>query len=188
VRGLTAPVSRKMGRLRAQDREQRIEQGQVDHLPVAAVVLDLAQRDHCGRGPIEAGHAIGEIHRGQHRLAIREAIERRKAGQPFDQRSEAGTLTVGPVLTPAGNAHDDQLGIELVAIDRVPAPFSPECRGGSFRSTGWRWRRASAAARRFPACASRHTGSFCCARRFSSGSRCRLCARRAAYRLRWAQP
>ena len=98
--------------LRPHDREQRIEQRQVDHLALAAAHLDIAQADHHRRRPGQSGDAVGEIHRRQDRLAVGKAVDGSEARHAFDQRAEAGPLRIGAGLAPTGNAHDDQLRVD----------------------------------------------------------------------------
>ena len=107
-----------VGGLRAQHREQGIEQRQVHHLALAAVHLDLAQRHHHRAVAVECRNGVGEIHRRQHRLAIAEAVHRGKAAIALDQGAEARLVAIAAVLAPARDAHDDQLGIDLVQLGR----------------------------------------------------------------------
>ena len=122
-----------VGGLRAQHREQRIEQRQVHHLALAAVHLDLAQRHHHRAVAVERGHGVGEIHRRQHRLAVAEAVHRGEAAIAFDQGAEARLVAIAAVLAPARDAHDDQLGIDLVQLGRRQPHVLEHARAGSSR-------------------------------------------------------
>jgi hypothetical protein len=103
-----------VGRLRPEHGEHGVEQRQIDHLAAPAVLLDFAQGDHRGGRAVEPGHGIREVHRRQHRLAVGETVERSESRHAFNQRAEAGAPLVRPVLAPAGNAHHDELRIQLV--------------------------------------------------------------------------
>ena len=117
-----------VGGLRPQHREQRIEQRQVEHLALAAVHLDLAQRHQRGTVAIEGGHAVGEIHRRQYRLAVLEAVHRREARIALDQRAEARLVAIAPLLAPAGNAQNHQLRVDRVQLGRRQAHFFHDAR------------------------------------------------------------
>ena len=161
-----------------------IEQRKVDDLAGAAVVLDLAQRDQRRGRAEEAGDAVGQVHRRQHRLAVLEAVDGGKARHALDQRAEAGAPVVGAVLAPARDAHDDQtrisrqqdVGTHPHAFERARAEALDEEVGAG----GKLEQRARVRA----ACADRGTGSSCCGRRPSSASTRPRSARRAACRLR----
>ena len=99
------PVDRRFGR---DERKQRVEQGQIDDLPSAALRLDLAQRHHHRKGAVEPGDHVGERRRRQGRLAVGKAGARGVAGHALDQGAEAGPVAVGAVLTPAGNPQDNE--------------------------------------------------------------------------------
>ena len=127
---LREPVDRGF---RAEHREDRIEQRQVDHLARAAALLDLAQRDQHGVRAVKSRHHVGERERRQHRRAVGEAVLRRKARHALDQAAEAGLVAIGPVLPPARHAHDDQLADWRRAARPGRCPFPPACRGGNSR-------------------------------------------------------
>jgi hypothetical protein len=99
------PVDRCFGR---NEREQRVEQRQVDDLAIAALCFDLAQRDHHRKGAIEPGDHVGERGRRQGRFAVGKTGARRVAGHALDQGPEAGPVAVGTILTPAGNPQDNE--------------------------------------------------------------------------------
>ncbi len=84
-----------------EDREDRIEQRQVDHLTRAAALLDLAQRDQHGARAVEARDHVGERERRQHRRAVGEAVLRRESRHALHQAAEARLVAIGPVLPPA---------------------------------------------------------------------------------------
>ena len=89
--------------------------------PVAALDLDPAQRHHHREGAVEPGDHVGERGRRQHRLAVGKAGARRIARHALDQGAEAGPVAVGPVLAPAGDAHDHQARVALVQLGRREA-------------------------------------------------------------------
>jgi len=104
-------------------RELRIEQRQIDHLPLPAVHFDFPQRDHHRTGAVETRVGIRHVHRRQHRLAIGEAVQRREARHAFDQRAETGPAVVRTVLPPARDAHDHEPGIAFEQGLRREAHF-----------------------------------------------------------------
>ncbi len=107
-----------VGGLRPQHREQWIEQRQVEHLARAAVDLDLAQRHQHRAIAVQRRHAVGEIHRRQHRLAVGKAVHRGETGVTLDQRAEARLVAIAPVLAPAGNAQNHQLRVDRAQLGR----------------------------------------------------------------------
>jgi len=84
--GAGQPVDRGLG---PEHGENGFEQRQVDDLAARAAVA-RAQRRHHRECAVEAGDHVGERHRGQHRLAVREAGAGRKAAHGFDQGAETG--------------------------------------------------------------------------------------------------
>jgi len=105
-----------VGGLRTQHREQRIEQRQVQHLAVAAVHLDLAQRHHHGAVAVECGHAVGQVHGWQDGFAVGETVHRGEAAIAFDQRAEARLVAIASVLAPPRDAHDHQPGVDRMQL------------------------------------------------------------------------
>ena len=104
------------GGLGTEDREDRLQQADVDHLTAAAVDLDVAHRDDGGHGAGEPGDHVGHGQGRQDRLAIVEAVARGEARHGLDQRAEARPLGVGSRLPEPRDPHDDQLGIALVQL------------------------------------------------------------------------
>ena len=80
------PIDRRLG---GDEREQRVEQRQIDDLPLAALDLDPAQRDHHREGAVEPGDHVGERGRRQYRLAVGKTGARGIARHALDQRAEA---------------------------------------------------------------------------------------------------
>ena len=111
------------GRIGADHRVDRLQQRQVDDLALAALDLDLAQRDHGGVGAVEAGHHVGERGRRQHRGAVGKAGLGGVARHALHQRAEAGLLGVGPRLPPAGDAHDHEARVRGVQHVAGPRPI-----------------------------------------------------------------
>ena len=105
------PVDRRLG---GDEREQRVEQWQIDNLAFTAFGLDLAQCHQHRHRAIEAGDHVGECGRRQCRLAVGKAGARGIARHALDQGAKAGTVAVGPVLPPPRDPDDDQAGIVLV--------------------------------------------------------------------------
>jgi len=101
------------GRFRAQHREDRLEQREVDHLPGTAAQLHLAQRRHHRERTLDAGDHVGQRERRQHRLAVGEAVAVGEAGHRLDQGAEAGAVAVRAGLAEAGDAHHDERGVGL---------------------------------------------------------------------------
>jgi hypothetical protein len=63
---------------RAEDRVDRIEERQVDHLP-GSTMFDCADRRDHGEGAIQAGDHVGQRERWQNGRAVRISIHRGKA-------------------------------------------------------------------------------------------------------------
>ena len=113
LRAAGEPVVGGLGPERVED---RVEQRQVDHLAPAAVHLHLPERRHGREGASEAGDRVGEIHRRQDGLAIREAVHVGEAREPLDQRAETGTTPVGSCLAPTRNPHDHEPRLDRVQL------------------------------------------------------------------------
>ena len=110
-------------RIGADHRMDRLQQRQIDDLALAALDLDLAQRDHGGIGAVEPGHHVGERRRRQHRRAVGKAGLGRVARHALHQRAEARLLGVGPRLPPARDAHDRRGAGCAHAARRAPRPI-----------------------------------------------------------------
>ena len=150
--------------------EQRIEQRQVDHLPAAAVHLDLAQRDHRrrprrrARRPRRRGTSAAAPARGR-----RSRSSRRSPTCPRSacrSRAGGGRARPGPsrrcARPPASDCAASSASGARPIFSSVPGRKLST-------KTARRGHAASAAARAPRACAGRGTGSSCCARRASSG-------------------
>src|SRR5262250_79471 len=99
--------------LGTEDREDRLEEAQVDDLAAAAVDLDVAHGDHRGHGARQSRDHVGHGQRREDRLTVLEAVARGEARHGLDQGAEPGALRVWPGLPEAGDADEDELGIAL---------------------------------------------------------------------------
>ena len=161
------PVDRRLG---GDEREQRVEQRQVDDLAGAALGLDLAQRDHHRKGAIEPGDHVGERGRRQGRLAVGKTGARGIARHALDQGAEAGPVAVGPVLAPAGNPQDDRGAGCARCSTSGPSPIASSVPGRKFSiSTCARRDRGRGTARARAPRAGSSPRSSCCANRPSNG-------------------
>ena len=71
----------------------------------------MAQRDHGGGGTIKPGIGIAHEHGRQHGFAVFKTIDGGEAGIAFDQGAEAWLVAIGTILSPAGDARDDEAWI-----------------------------------------------------------------------------
>ena len=113
-------VDRRLGR---DEREDRVEQRQIDDLARAALDLDPAQRHHDREGAVQPGDHVGQRGRRQYRLAVGKAGARGIARHALDQRAEAGPVAIGPALPPARDAHDHETRIAGVQHVRAEPHF-----------------------------------------------------------------
>ena len=107
--------------LRAEQREDRLDQRRVDHLAAAGGGARL-QRGHDREGGGERGDAVGEAERRQRGRAVRLAGDRGEAAHRLGERAEAGPRAVRPELAEAGDARDDEAGVERVQHLGADAP------------------------------------------------------------------
>jgi hypothetical protein len=75
--------------LRAEDREQRLEQRQVDHLPAAVPNVAGAQGGQYGEGAVGARDHIRKRQGRQHGLPVSEAVHGREARHGLHQGAES---------------------------------------------------------------------------------------------------
>ena len=94
---------------RAHHLKDALKQADVDHLANAAV-----QRDHRCECANESGHFVGECDGGQHWLAAGHAADRRQPAHHFGDAGEPWPVAIRPGLTKAGDARDDQRGVDRV--------------------------------------------------------------------------
>ena len=107
----------------AQDRQQRLDQRDVDHLAAAAVALPVVEREHHRDRPRQAGDAVGQPERRQRRRAVRLAGLVREAGHRLGERPERPPGGVGPGLAEPGHAQHHQRRVDLVQAVRAQAPL-----------------------------------------------------------------
>ncbi len=112
----------------AQDRQQRLDQRDVDHLAVAAVTRTVVEREQHGDRPGQAGHAVGQPERRQRRRAVGLAGLVREAGHRLGERPECPPGGVRPELAEAGHAQDHQRRVDLVQAVRAEAPLLQHAR------------------------------------------------------------
>ena len=80
-------------RLRSEDPEQRLDDGQVDHLS-AALAIPPPQREHCRERTGEGGNAVTQGEGGQRRRAVGEAVHEGIARHGFGERAESRPVRV----------------------------------------------------------------------------------------------
>ena len=120
--------------LHAEQRDDRLDDGEVDDLTEAAAAgaVALVERGHHGLRRGQRGDAVGEAERGQGRRSVGPARDRGEPAHRLGERAEAGARAVGPELAEPGDARHDQPRVGLVQpLGR--RPIARGCRAGSSR-------------------------------------------------------
>jgi hypothetical protein len=92
----------------------RLEQTEVDDLPLPTAGIAPVERDHRREGAHQAGDAVGEPEGRQRWRAVRRSRDVREAAERLGERAEARFLALRAGLAEAGDAHDHEAGIDLV--------------------------------------------------------------------------
>src|ERR1700730_2639989 len=104
-----------------QQREQRVDQCQIDHHPFAALAA-LAQPPTRAEPPRHSGHAVGKTERWKGGRPVRLSCEVGETGHRLRQSSESATAGVGAELAEAGHAQHDQPWVDPVQLLRTQVP------------------------------------------------------------------
>jgi hypothetical protein len=80
----------------------------------ATAGIAVVERHHHGADAGHAGDRVGQPEGGQRRRPVGLAGQVGEAAHRLHQRAERGAIAVGAVLAEAGDAHDDQAGVDLV--------------------------------------------------------------------------
>jgi hypothetical protein len=91
----------------AQDRNDRLEERDIDLLACAAVDFGLPERRQRRARGVKSGDAVRQAKIGQEWRTVRPAILVGEARGGLDESSKSGTMSIGPRLTPATDAHHD---------------------------------------------------------------------------------
>ena len=150
--GVADPGGRLAGRavdrgVGAEDRDEGLEQREVDHLAAAALPLDLPERHHDSERAVEPRHHVGEGERREGRRLVGKAVLVREARHRLDEGPEPRLSGVGAGLTVAAHADDDELGVAVEQGSRGQAPCAPGRRPGSSRRRPARSARGRAGSR-----------------------------------------
>ena len=97
-------------RLRAQQPEQGLVDGEVDDLAGAAVHVAVPQREHRGEGPEHRRDAVTQRERRQRRRTVRLAVDMGEAADRLGHRAEPGPRAVGPGLPVAASSAPSPAG------------------------------------------------------------------------------
>ena len=107
--------------LRAEQRQQRLDQRGVDDLAAAGLLARPKRRHDRERGR-ERGDAVGECERRQQRVAVRLAVEDGEAAHRLGERAEPGPAGVRARLPEAAHAREHEPGIDRRQLLPADAP------------------------------------------------------------------
>ena len=101
--------------MRADDSEERFVQGQIDDLsPATAQRVPPVEGEHRRRDAVEPCGHVRYRDRWKQGRRVGESVNRAESGSRFDERAEAGSVPVRPLLAPPRNADDDEPRIHFM--------------------------------------------------------------------------
>ena len=103
-------VDRRVG---TEDRDEGLEQREVDHLAAAALPLNLPEGHHDPERAVEPRHHVGESEGREGRRLVGKAVLVREARHRLDEGPESGLAGVGTGLAVAAHPHHDQVGVAV---------------------------------------------------------------------------
>jgi hypothetical protein len=111
------------GRAGPEDAQQRLQQGEVDHLAPPVAEIAVVERGQHRVRPGDARDAVGEAERRQRGRAVLLAGLVGEPAHRLHQRAERAALLVRPVLAEAGDAQHHQPRVALQQDVRAEPPL-----------------------------------------------------------------